>query len=568
MDGGGSVATIATLASIAMLGLPPSVHAQSWNVTAAKSGQLVISSVDAQGNSSGPVVFPWLPYDRGFGRPVASSPGTSATETNSGTLTFTYTWDGGRLNLPPPNKVWVHETSSAAWGATGDTYGSKTGSSSTGLFDTIVDLSTPDGLNAGQIANGSKWEEEDSSSGTFTVSISPQATLSVSQPPLAAGEDQFSAQQGGAVVLSADTAIGDRTIITNGDIETSYYKTYDPNTSETTVASHQRAGDGSISTDSAVTWNGSLNSTPRGWGVMDTPFHATSPFNLTTYSWTATDGGFDYGSGTGPNDPEALFMITKPDEDSFPLAVTIKVKATGEREGEKDSNSFTVIYHLPLEKTKLLSTVKSGQVLETLMEDVAPGEHKLVKAQSAQKLDVGGAVDGVAAYFTFTGQKEFAFAAEIVKSFAAFTKLEYDVAGKDAYDGGENVGDEWQVAQADNENDYPVMENGQLLPNIPDCDALHHQDGWLFCKLGIKVIAQNQDDTWQADGYNSHGFDGNDNHRVTAHRTANVENEPFYYQYKPIPPDWPDKPWPPPADPPTDPIFPYLPIQPVQGGPQ
>ena len=165
-------------------------------------------------------------------------------------------------------------------------------------------------------------------------------------------------------------------------------------------------------------------------------------------------------------------------------------------------------------------------------------------------------MDGVAAIFTFTGQEELAFAAEIVKSFAAFTKLEYDVSGEDAYDGGQNSGAEWFTALSDNEDGYNVV-------HVPECPAAHLADGWLFCKLSRCVVAHNQDDTWQADGYNSHGFDGNDNHLVTSHQTIDVENEPFYYQYKSVPPDWPINPWPP-VSPPTDPIISPSPT-PIQG---
>lgn len=480
----------------------------------------------------------------GLGRQIAATPGTSATQTNSGTITFTYTWDGGWLHLPPPSKVWVHEMSAATWGANGDTHGSKTGSSSTGLSDTIVDLSTPDGLSAGQTANGSKWEQEDASSGTFTVSISPQATLSLSQPPLVAGEDPLLAQQGGGIALSAATAIGDRTIITNETIETSYYKTYDPNTSEPTLAHHDRSSDGSISTDTAAFWQTAGPNTSQGWNITGSPFHANAPFDQTTYSWTASDGSIDDGPvGTGGRS-DTLFSLSKPDESSFPLSVTVKVKATGANSGEKDGNTFTMMVHLPLEKTKHLSTVKSGVILQTLMEDVAPGQQEIKQARKATKLDVAGAVDGVAAYFTFTGQEEFAFAAEIVKSFAAFTKLEYEVSGEDEWKGGENSGAEWFTALADNMDGYNVV-------HVPDCPAVHHADGWLFCKLAVKTVAHNQDDTWQADGYDSHGFNGS-GHTVTAHQTIDVEDEPFYYQYKSIPPDWPNNPWPPVG--PTPPI--------------
>jgi len=532
------IAVIATLVVCGTFSQCTPVHAQSWNVTTSNNGQILVGSVDAQGVSHGPYPVLWPPTQTGWGDPIGADPGTSATMSNSGTVIFTYTWDGGWLHLPPPAKVWVHEKALAEWGAGGDTRGSKTGSASTGLTDTITDMSTPDGLNAGQSVSGSKWESEDSSSGTFTVTISPQGTLSLSEPPLQPGDNPNYSFQTGVVDLFTGTAIGDHTIITNNDIELSFYKSADPDTSETIATSHDRNSDGSISTDSGVTWHPSGSSTPEGWGVTDSPFNANSAFALPTYSWTATDGGFDYGSGNLPTYPEGLFTLVKPDAASFPLSVTITVKVTGDEAGQKDGNTFTVNYHLPLEKTKLLSTVKHGDSIQTLMEDIGPGQQEIVKARQATKLDVAGAVDGVAAIFTFTGQEELAFAAELVKSFAEFTKLEYDVSGEDAYTGAANSGAEWTQALADNMDGYQVI-------HIKECPALHRADGWHWCKLSIQVVALRTDRTWQADGYDSHGFDGNDNHRVTATQTDNVLDQPFYDEFQPIPPGWPVFPWPP-----------------------
>ena len=180
-------------------------------------------------------------------------PNSTATLSTSGSVTYTFTWDGGFFQTPPPSSVWVHETSNASWGARGDLYGYKSGSEDDGLGGSPVDTSSPDGTQKGQVSAGSKWEQEDASSGTFSVTISGSAEVDLSQPPLADGEDWNFAYQLGFYGYGANATLADRTIITNDQIETSYYKTYDPNTSEATVADHNRNSDGSISTDSVVT---------------------------------------------------------------------------------------------------------------------------------------------------------------------------------------------------------------------------------------------------------------------------------------------------------------------------
>jgi hypothetical protein len=144
--------------------------------------------------------------------------------------------------------------------------------------------------------------------------------------------------------VGTSVTTGSHTIITNGSIEPSYYK------SSGQRLQHYRASDGSLSTDSAVGWIPPSPNFPGGWSIQDTSFGATSPFASTAYTWSAQgDGWLDWGiAGAPPPDGlNAPFSLAETDPSAFSLNTSLTVKAQGSEPGASDSNNYQVTWHLP-----------------------------------------------------------------------------------------------------------------------------------------------------------------------------------------------------------------------------
>jgi hypothetical protein len=114
---------------------------------------------------------------------VAASTDSTSNAQISGTVTYTFTWNGGMMGLPPPDKVWVREVTGASWGTQYSVipYSTVTGACDAGASATTTpNYNSVTGVLIGETSSNIKWVEKDSSSGTFTVTISPSASVSAS----------------------------------------------------------------------------------------------------------------------------------------------------------------------------------------------------------------------------------------------------------------------------------------------------------------------------------------------------------------------------------------------------
>jgi len=123
--------------------------------------------------------------------PLSVSAGQSLTYKVNGTVTYTWKWDGGPNNVPPPATQCVLETAGAGASGGGDVSGTVTVSGSDGGIgkENKVDSVSADGTTQSHSDGwgGSKLVTMDGSSGTLTVTGTVQAECDLSEPQSSGG---------------------------------------------------------------------------------------------------------------------------------------------------------------------------------------------------------------------------------------------------------------------------------------------------------------------------------------------------------------------------------------------
>lgn len=482
-------------------------------MTFSSQGTVESKGTSADGTAYGPYTSSWSipPYyavKTGNSQPVSVQAGASTEVTNKGTVTYTFTWNGGWLHAPPPAKMWVHETSHAEWAA-GGLYGSKTGSEDDGLGGSPITLGNSDGSSAGQESSGSKWEQKDSSGGTFTVTISPSASISLSEPQSIPGVPGASPFEAGIADVSTYAALNDHTIITS-PMDTSYG--IGDNDAPT---SHVRQPDGSMDVDSVVGWGEPPNSYFGGgqqaWRVSGAPFTATSPFGSgSQYLWTASgDGSLDPPSNTST----VGFSLSDPNPDAFPKQSTFTVTVTEPSSGQTDTNTYKVTWHTPVEKRKKLYTTFSKKPLgEALLTGIYPNHSGSTIASEGAELSVNGLIDGVLAVVTRGASEEVGGLLELIGKWSGVVEYKVPIGpegqttGVTNWNGAHNDGP-WNEAQTAQKDKYG---GGNINPPGLTSDP----NGWRLCQLSVYRMEHDQCDSYYAYGFNGNGYDGNALHLV------------------------------------------------------
>ena len=358
-------------------------------------------------------------------------------------------------------------------------------------------------------------------------------SLSVSVPkPSATYGSHVDTPAGGTAQVFAAARLGTKALITNGDIEPSSYKSYDPTTSAAVQVTHERAKDGSISTDSVANWIAPSMNFPGGWSVMDTMFSAVSPFDTSQFQWTNQgQGWFDWGiaSAPPPNGPTAPFSLASTDASQFPMTTEISMSVTGPDPGESDSNTFTVKWHLPLEKNTFIGTTYSKEARETRVGPLGSGAIGLVQATKPIEFDVTAFLDGAAVYALHAGQYELTALVKLVEFIASIVEWKKDIGPEAAYDGARNDEINWKLAHTDDGQKYG---HGNLNMWSGAASVGDLPDGWQFCDMSIVEFAHIHTDSWYCDGYTGHGFDGKDKHLLVVPQLDNASDEPVFTQTK------------------------------------
>ena len=153
------------------------------------TGNITDTFTDAQGNVS----HLDKPYTNYGSSPdsLKVNAGESLTYKVNGTVTYTWTWNGGPNNLPPPSSQGVLETAGAGAYGGGDVSGTVTVIASDGGIgkESKTDSVSADGKTQshGDSFGGSQVVTVDGSSGTLTVTGTMQAECDLSEPKSSGG---------------------------------------------------------------------------------------------------------------------------------------------------------------------------------------------------------------------------------------------------------------------------------------------------------------------------------------------------------------------------------------------
>ena len=506
----------------------------------AVSGTVSATFTDAQGNvTSGSRAYC---NDGSSPPPLKVNAGESLTYKVNGTVTYTWTWNGGPNSAPPPSVQFVHEIGGAGASGGGDINGTVTATASDGGIgkENKADSVSDDGKTQSHSDGfgGARWERQDSSSGTITVTGTLQAEYDLSEPKSSGGYpgggypgggsgypgSGGSGTLGGSAGAFYHAELSGHTIITS-PIETSYEKTSNPETQGDDP--NIRNSDGSIHVDSGVSWNNDPQ-TGGAW-IGSIGLFASSPFDTSNYTWSGDAVGDPNG---GINNPYALLKVSGAHTDNFPKDSHAQVTVTDlSGSGSTDSNTYAITWHLPYEKNALVSTKKTKHVLLTRLENIQEDMGGSVPLTKGGKIDVGAAIDGIALLIEMSGQEELlpiVGLLELVGKMAEITKWEYEYADEQQ-EIAQNNATTWGDAESSNASEYKQADGSE--PNIPDGMAGDSRN-YKLCRMDVKQMELDKDEVYTADGYNLHGFDGNSNHLITAHKIDNVKDEFFFHVYQ------------------------------------
>ena len=210
----------------------------------------------------------------------------------------------------------------------------------------------------------------------------------------------------------------------------------------------------------------------------------------------------------------------------FPQTVTYTATVT-DSDGTTGAGTYTVTWHQPYEATTLYNTTHIKHTVGApRVGPISPGATTLVQASETQKVDVSAVFDlgatltaddpGVAGLFG------------IASSIAKITDTSYTYAGEASYNGASNTpgSGNWSLAVSDMNEIY------QGAPNISSISLAGDSTNYGLCYMYIYVVENDTDRYWYADGYNTHGFDGDSQHTLDVHQCDLIESEPYFVQYK------------------------------------
>ena len=339
-----------------------------------------------------------------------------------------------------------------------------------------------------------------------------------------------SAQLGGAALHD------NRAVTISSPIETSYYKSEDGDTGFPIQLPHQRNADGSIAVDSVLTWHDAVDKTgantgfPKGWQVDDMPltanptgFFSSSP----TYSWSLSNLSLPEAWLTTPSLDVAGFNLLETDITTLPRHATIHVNVT-DSDNAVATNIYNITWHLPYEvinRTPFDIECGKYNLGDARVGPVEDGHTLLVQETKPTEIDWATTIDGATAIAAGTGQEEIAGALEILGDLAKVTNFKTEVGPEASYNGATNGDDAWSDAQ---------QENGEIYGggNISPDDLKTDPSGWQLCDMYIFQEVHYTDKSWYADGYNSHGYDGNSQHVLYVRNIDYVHDEFQFIKYK------------------------------------
>jgi hypothetical protein len=151
--------------------------------------------------------------------------------------------------------------------------------------------------------------------------------------------------------------------------------------------------------------------------------------------------------------------------------------------------------------------------METRIGPVHSGQSLAVQTSAPAEINASALLDGVAVSALSYGQVEVAGLAELIGKITDIVEWTTPIGPEAAYTGAENGPDNWQLATTDNSEKYG---GGNLPPANAPGSVAGLTNGWEYCDMNIVEYAHNRTDSYYCDGYNSHGFDGNDKHLMVS----------------------------------------------------
>lgn len=282
--------------------------------------------------------------------PLRVNASESLTYKVNGTVTYTWTWNGGPNNVPPPTTQCVLETATAGASGGGDVGGTVTATASDGGIgkENKTDSVSADGKTQshGDSFGGAQLVTMDGSSGTLTVTGTVQAECDLSEPKSSGypgggypgggysgsgGSGTLSGSAGGYFTAVLDT----RGVMISADIDPTYQK--DP-TSKKQVQ-NQRSSAGALNGDTLVPPSGTVSTINYFASVIG------SWSNNSQGSWSSVVNPFgptfffpDFSGGIAPSQ-ESLGSIKAGFVDPVSIQLTDSIY------GVTASNSYTMRFH-------------------------------------------------------------------------------------------------------------------------------------------------------------------------------------------------------------------------------
>ena len=207
--------------------------------------------------------------------------------------------------------------------------------------------------------------------------------------------------------------------------------------------------------------------------------------------------------------------------DTFPVTTQLSVTVTAD-DGITDLNTYSVKWHLPYGKKKLIETKKTKHSIQTRCEGAAHDFPVQVQDSKPQEFDFGAGVDGLLLFVPEGAQTK--GMVELLGKICEMNKWEYEYGGETSSTQFACDYQNYKDAVKEQKYGYKGVD-----PNYPAALGPDPNNYWL-CSLAVKVMEHDCDKSWYADGYILTGFDGNSTHVLRSHVIDEVMSERFFTQ--------------------------------------
>ncbi len=353
---------------------------------------------------------------------------------------------------------------------------------------------------------------------------------------------QTGASSGG--YITARVKQDNRGVALSSPIEDSYYKgVYDVPHGTDRYLHLRDSATGNIAVDSVAEWHTDLDihnqptGYTKGWQINGLPITANaSSFQDPSFTWsllglTTPQAWLQLPTAT-PKNP-ASFYLREPDKNKFPLQCTVRVDVSDNDGALASNNTYGITWHLPREAvspTPFETDAGKYSISPARVGPVPDGGTSLaLEATQPQHIDWEATIDGIAVVAKVSGQEEIAGGAEILAAITKVVKPYTDADGEPKQNGATSGDQTWGDAISSENTIYSDQHaNGGNVP----LNLINDPQGWHLCDMWVFQVVHFHDKYWYANGYDSHGYDGNSQHVVYQRNIDYVHDEYQFIQYR------------------------------------